>query len=126
MNIFTHFFSKSADNNDQKYLIITQDLLRREAEIGGKMFGEIPKGSNRQFFQLEKHTWVWVEQWTIRGQRNTRTTKYLIKPTELLKSVNGGHYERATLQETRHFASAVELYVESVDDILYNNTILAA
>lgn len=124
MNIFTHFFTKNLNNPEQKYQRITQDLLRREAEIGGSLFGPVPKGSKRQFFQLEKHTWIWIEQWTERGQRRSKTTKYMIKPTELLRSVDGGHYERASLQETRNFANAVEQYVKRVDSELYNNTIL--
>jgi hypothetical protein len=124
MNIFTQYFSKNSKNNDRKYAEITRDLLRREAVIGGQMFGPLPKGASRQFFQLEKHTWVWVEQWTIKGQRHTKTTKYLVKPAELLKSVNGGHYERTSLQEAKNFESAVHLYVESVDSKMYSNTIL--
>ena len=126
MNIFTQFFSNNSKNKEQKYLEITRDLLRREAEIGGRLFGPIPKGTKRQFFQLEKHTWVWVEQWNQNGKQMSKTTKYMIKPTELLKSVNGGHYERTTLQEAKNFERAVHLYVKQVDKELYNGKIFAA
>ncbi len=126
MNIFTQFFSKNSNKNEVKHQEIIRDLLRREAEIGGKLFGPVPKGSSRQFFRLEKHTWVWVEQWTENGQKKTKTTKYLIKPTELLKSVNGSSYERTSIQEAKNFNSAVHLYVERVDEEMYGNIILAA
>jgi hypothetical protein len=123
MNIFTQFFSRNSNNQEAKYREITRDLLRREAHIGGQLFGQIPKGGNRQFFQLEKNTWVWVEQWLERGQPKTKTTKYLIKPTEVLKSVNGGNYERASLEEAKNFEQAVHLYVEGVDRQMYSNAI---
>jgi hypothetical protein len=126
MNIFTQFFSRGLKSNEQKYQEITRDLLRREAEIGGRLFGPLPKGTKRQFFQLEKHTWVWVEQWNQNGKQQTKTTKYMIKPTELLKSVNGGQYERTTLQEAKNFERAVHLYVEQVDKELYNGKISAS
>jgi hypothetical protein len=125
MNIFTQFFS-SNKNKEQKYQEITRDLLRREAEIGGRLFGPLPKGAKRQFFQLEKHTWVWVEQWNQNGKQFSKTTKYMIKPTELIKSVNGGHYERTSLQEAKNFERAVHLYVKQVDKELYNGKISAA
>lgn len=126
MNIFTHYFSKNVHNDDRKQLNITRDLLRREAEIGGSLFGPVPKGNKRQFFQLQKHTWVWVEQYTVDGQQRTKTTKYLMKPTELLKSVDGSHYERTSIQEARHFEKAVHLYVERVNSEMYSNSIVIA
>lgn len=126
MNIFTQFFQKNAGNVAKRQADISRDLLRREAVIGGKLFGPTLKGTNRQFFQLEKNTWVWVEQWTVKGKQNIKTTKYLIKPTELLKSVDGSHYERTSLQEAINFEQAVKLYVAEVDSKLYSNAILAS
>jgi hypothetical protein len=123
MNIFTQFFKKNIDNHDIKQSNISRDLLRREAKIGGSLFGPIKKGSDRQFFQLEKNTWIWVEKWTESGRQRTKTTKYLVKPTELIKSVNGGHYERTSLQEAKNFEQAVHLYVQEVDAKIYGNVI---
>jgi hypothetical protein len=123
MNIFTQFFKKNADNESKMYDDISRDLLRREAEIGGKLFGPTPKGSSRKFFHLENNIWVWVEEWTVKGRKHSKTTKYLLKPNDLLKSVNGSHYERTSLQEAIHFEQAVKLYVEEVDSKLYGNVI---
>lgn len=123
MNIFTQFFKKKSPNDNVKYENISRDLMRREAKIGGRLFGPVKKGCDRQFFQLEKNTWIWVEKWTESGKQRTKTTKYLVKPTELIKSVNGGHYERTSLQEAKNFERAVHLYVEEVDRELYGNVI---
>jgi hypothetical protein len=124
MNIFTQFFKKSPKDENQIKAEITRDLIRQEAIIGGKLFGPIPKGSSRQFFRLEKNTWVWVEGWQKNGKNYSKTTKYLIKPTELLKSVNGGHYEKASSEEAKNFVQAVNAYVEQVDTKIYDNLIL--
>ena len=124
MNIFTQFFKKNQQDETFRQAEISRDLLKREAEIGGQLFGSLPKGTTRQFFRLEKNTWVWVENWQENGKNHSKTTKYLIKPTELLKSVNGGHYERTSLQEAKNFEQAVHAYVEQVDEKMYGNVIL--
>jgi hypothetical protein len=126
MNIFTQFFKKNSKDETQRKAEISRDLLKREAEIGGKLFGEVPKGSSRKFFRLEKNTWVWVENWEQNGRKYSKTTKYLIKPTELLKSTNGGQYQRTSLQEAKNFEQAVYAYVEEVDKKIYGNIILSS
>jgi hypothetical protein len=126
MNIFTQFFKKNYKDEDQRKAEIIRDLLQREAEIGGRLFGPLPKGSSRKFFRLEKNTWIWVENWQQNGKQYTKTTKYLIKPTELLKSTDGGHYQRTSLQEAKNFEQAVYSYVEQVDKKIYGNIILSS
>jgi hypothetical protein len=124
MNIFTQFFSKSAQDSEARYQDITRDLIRRESMIGKEIFGPVPAGGSREFFHLDKHTWVWVETWTDRASRTkkTRTTKYMIKPTEIIKSVNGSHYERVTLEEAKRFEHAVHIYVKRVQKEVYGST----
>lgn len=126
MNIFTQFFSKNSKDMNQIKTEITRDLLKREAEIGGEIFGPLPKGTSRKFFRLEKNTWIWVENWQENGKNRSKTTKYLIKPTEVIKSVNGGHYERTSLQEAKNFEQAVHSYIEQVDKKMYGNAILGS
>ncbi len=122
MNIFTQFFSKAAKNPELYAQEINRDLMRRESAIGRQLFGPIPKGVSREFFRLDKNIWVWDEQWTDSGVRKSKNTKYMIKPTEILKSVNGSGYERLSLAEAKNFERAVHSYVKRVKREVYGLT----
>ena len=119
MNIITQFFKKNYSGVNGRFEEIKRDLLRRESKIGGQLFGPVPKGVTREFFCLDRHTWVWVEQWNQGGSYKSRTTKYMIRSTEILKSVNGSSYERVSVQEAKNFEKAVNQYVKRVKSEIY-------
>lgn len=98
-----------------------RDLIRREAKIGATVFGPVPKGTKREFFCLDTHTWVWHEEWTDQfGNHQVRTTNYHVRRDGLLKSSNGGSYQRVSPAETRRFKQAVEVYGERINQQLYS------
>lgn len=100
-----------------------RNLIRHEAKIGGSVFGAVPTGHRREFFCLDRNTWVWHEEWAdARGNQHIRTTRYDVRPDGLLKSQNG-HYQRVNSQETKRFKQAVRLYIERVNREMYNNAI---
>lgn len=115
MNIFTRFFEKfyAKDHNPET---IRHQLIKAEAEIGKNVFGPVPKGVNREFFCLDRDTWVWQE--TVNGR--TRVTKYKIKKNEIIKSVDGAQYERVSLEEAKRFANATVTYKNRVKRELYD------
>jgi hypothetical protein len=99
---------------EEQYAAIERKLIRREAKIGGKLFGPLPKGHDRQFFCLDEHTWVWHENWTDKnGQRHTLTTRYEIRPEGILK-VQNGRYQQLTRNEVKNLLKAAELYQDRV------------
>ena len=85
-------------------------LIRREAQVGGTLFGPIPAGHERQFFCLDQHTWVWHESWKENGQDKVVTTRYDVRPSGVIKSQNGQSYQRLSLQEARNLFRAVTMY----------------
>lgn len=96
-----------------------RNLIRHEAQIGGQVFGAVPKGHRREFFCLDRHTWVWHEEWVDQnGQKNIRTTRYDVRPDGILKSQNG-HYQRVNDAEAARLEKAAELYVQRVSNELY-------
>ena len=75
-------------------------LIRREAEIGGKIFGPVPKGHRREFFCLDEHSWVWHEEWIDKsGIKQLRNTRYDVRPSGIVKVHNGRGYTAISLAQ---------------------------
>jgi len=96
---------------------IKSELLRREAEIGGKLFGPVPKGHHRQFFCLDKHTWIWHEEWNdAQGIHRAVTTRYDIRPSGVIKSQDGQNtFRRLSQEEATNLRNAMVMYGQHVD-----------
>lgn len=108
---------------EQRDTDLYRNLIRHEAKIGGSVFGPIPAGHRREFFCLDRHTWVWHEEWRdTTGATRIRTTRYDVRPDGLLKSQNG-QYQRVSNSETIRFKQAVRLYVDRINREMYNGLI---
>jgi hypothetical protein len=100
--------------SDQRRLDAQRSLLHYGARIGGEVFGPIPEGHRREFFCLDRHTWVWHEEWidpTTRD-RHVVTTRYDVRPNGILKSQGDQSYQRLSAQESRNLYQAMTLYYE--------------
>ena len=96
---------------------LERQLIRNEAQIGGRLFGAIPTGHRREFFCLDEHTWVWHEQWLQNGLPKAVNTYYTVRPDTILKSQDGNsHYKELSLTEAKNFYKAVNLYGERVNE----------
>jgi hypothetical protein len=105
-----------AQKNTQRQADMTKALIHHEAKIGGSLFGPIPKGTRREFFCLDKHTWVWHEEWTDKqtGKRQIMTTRYDVRPDGVLKSQGGQSYRKLRGTEADNFYKAIEMYGQQV------------
>lgn len=104
---------------DSRARLRHQQMLH-EAKIGGTLFGDAPAGHRREFFCLDKHTWVWHEEWADEsGRQHIVTTRYDVRPDGILKSQNGNHYQRVSLQEAKHLAQAAKIYTQRVRSEVY-------
>lgn len=82
------------------------NLIRHEAKIGGQVFGPVPKGHRREFFCLDRHTWVWHEEWIdTSGARQIQTTRYDVRPGSVFKSQNG-QYKKVSNSELKRLQEA--------------------
>ncbi len=100
-----------------------RNLIRREAKIGGTLFGPVPKGGRREFFCLDERTWVWHEEWIdkVSGQLKSKTTRYDVRPDGILKAQDGQQsYRYVSPQEAKHLYEAAKIYDERVRAELYN------
>lgn len=106
---------KKAERRAELY----RNLIRHEARIGGQLFGPVKPGTRREFFCLDEHTWVWHEEWVdANGQRQIKTTRYDVRPDNILKSQNG-HYQEIGREEADRLVEAALLYRNRVNTELY-------
>jgi hypothetical protein len=90
-------------------------LLHYEARLGGELFGPVPKGRRREFFCLDRHTWVWHEEWKdAQGVHRAVTTRYDIRPTGIIKSQGNRSYQRLSPDEAKNLYKAARLYADHV------------
>jgi hypothetical protein len=118
--------------DDERRARQQRDLIRREAAIGGQLFGPLAKGARREFFCLNRHTWIWHEEWVdAQGQRHAIMTRYDVRPQGVYKAQDGQPYRPLNRQEARHFYRAVMMYHDAVKrevygDLTYLNALAAA
>lgn len=114
------FSARAAQRHTEREAELYRALIRREAKIGGELFGPVPEGHRREFFCLDRHTWVWHEEWIDQnGQSQIRTTRYDVRPGGVLKAQDGQTYQQVTRREALRLREAVQLYKQRVHDELY-------
>jgi hypothetical protein len=112
----TNSAQRAQDREAELYRV----LIRREAKIGGEIFGAIPEGTRREFFCLDEHTWIWHEEWIDENKnRQVRTTRYDVRPTGILKAQNGQSYQQISKSEALRLREAVEVYNQRIRNELY-------
>lgn len=108
-------------NAEERKAELYRNLIRHEARIGGQLFGPVPSGGKREFFCLDRRTWVWHEEWTDEnGQHRSKTTRYDVRPNGILKAQDGSSYQYVTDEEARHLRDAAILYEKRVNSELYS------
>jgi len=99
-----------------------RNLIRHEAKIGGQLFGSVPKGTRREFFCLDRRTWVWHEEWVdANGKEQVRTTRYDVRPDGILKAQDGQPYKMVSRDEARNLYNAAQLYRKRINNEIYSH-----
>jgi len=94
---------------------IYRDTIREFARMGGHLFGPIPTGTRREFFCLDRHTWIWHEEWTDANNiRQVRTTRYDIRPHGIFKAQDGSPYQPLNHEEMSRLYMAMYHYHQNV------------
>ena len=114
---------KTQRQQDQRSQIYS-NLIRREARIGGQLFGATPDGGRREFFCLDENTWIWHEEWTDKsGQRQSVTTRYDVRPNGVLKTQNGQTYQYIDQAEATNLVKAAKKYYARIFSEIYQPAI---
>lgn len=98
-----------------------RELIQLESEIGATIFGEKPGYvKRREFFNLDKDTWIWYEEITTTdGKTEELTTKYEVQPQGILKVQPNYTYSYLEGAELDNFVLAVKEYYERVARQVY-------
>lgn len=97
-----------------------RELIQLESEIGRELFGPIPKDHRREFFNLDKNTWIWYEEYKDNaGLVQSSTTRYEVQDRGILKAQDGAQYSYLEGDELKNLAVAVEMYYERVAREVY-------
>lgn len=92
-----------------------RNLIRKEAAVGGKLFGSIPQNGRREFFCLDENTWVWHEEWVdASGKLHAVTTRYDLRTHGAFKAQDGQPYRPLTKDEARNLYQAIKTYEKRV------------
>jgi hypothetical protein len=93
-----------------------RELIRLESNIGRDLFGAVPAGHRREFFCLDRSTWIWYEEWNdpTTNKAKSLTTRYEVHPNGILKVQDGRPYHFIEGQELQNLSVATQLYRERV------------
>lgn len=96
------------------------DLINAESSLGRTIFGPIPAGHQREFFQSKKNVWIWHESFFNQiGNLEEMTIRYEVRPTGVYKRANMGEYRKIEGMELTNFCMATRKYLDLVKTKLY-------
>lgn len=96
------------------------DLINSESSLGRTIFGPIPVGHQREFFQYKKNIWIYHENWEVCGTKKEVTIRYEVREDGVYKKPLGGKYVKIVGAELENFHRALRTYLKLVKDNLYN------
>jgi hypothetical protein len=104
-----------------KRAVRRNNLIHHEAQIGSSVLGEVPAGHQREFFCLDKNTWIWSEQWFDSETKTNQhmSVRYEIQPNGILKIVNDIPRGYITGKELKNLVSAIKIYTNRVAVEMY-------
>lgn len=97
-----------------------EDKINLESELGRTIFGPIPAGHQREFFEHRKNLWIWHESWDELGKRHEITIRYEVRPGGVFKKVNGSAYYKLEGPELQNFLAATRRYLYLIKTQLYH------
>lgn len=109
-----------SDLKPRKQIRTLDDKINAESELGRTIFGPIPAGHQREFFEHKKNLWIWHESWTECGQPHEITIRYEVRPDGVFKKSNGSAYFKITGAELENFRLATRKYLELIKTQLYH------
>lgn len=104
--------------------VTERELIQLESEIGSQLFDKVPAGNRREFFCLDKDTWIWHEESidVETGKQVVLTTRYEIHENGILKAQEGARYNFIEGKELHDLLVATQRYDERVATEVYGQS----
>lgn len=126
-----HLFLKSKNTYKPKTIVSTKkqasslstreaELINAESSLGRTLFGPIPAGHRREFFNHKKNVWIWHESWYENGTNHITTIRYEVRPSGVFKRIGRGKYQQLKGHELDNFRRATHAYLRLIKQKLYN------
>ncbi|MBR5647440.1 hypothetical protein IKW73_00645 [Candidatus Saccharibacteria bacterium] len=97
------------------------ELVNAESAYGRTIFGPVPAGHQREFFEHRKNVWIWYESWIDQnGLPLNQTIRYEVRPAGVYKKIAGQGYQKLDGKELDNFRTAAKTYLRLVKTNLYN------
>lgn len=112
-------FPLAKKNVVKRPTIMRDDLINAESELGRTIFGPVPVGHQREFFQYTKNVWMWHENWTDLGRKYEITIRYEVRKDGVYKKIQGHGYQKISGSELENFRQALHAYLKVVKEKLY-------
>lgn len=97
------------------------DLINAESALGRTIFGPIPSGHQREFFEYRKNIWIWYESFTKpSGGLQEMTIRYEVRPSGVYKRPGNGTYRKIQGVELDNFRKAAQAYLGLIKKKLYS------
>lgn len=97
-----------------------EELVNLESQWGGTLFGPIPAGHERKFFEHKKNVWIWYESWRDKtGTMQEMTIRYEVRPAGVFKRAAGDKYKKLSGKELDNFRLAAKNYLSLIKNKLY-------
>lgn len=96
-------------------------LIDAESSFGRTLFGPIPEGHQREFFEHKKNVWIWYDGWTDEvGNVHGTTIRYEVKPNGVFKKIANEPYRLIEGEELDNFRRAAKMYLNLIKTNLYH------
>lgn len=97
-----------------------EELVNAESALGRTIFGPVPVGRQREFFEYRKNVWIWHESYTdYNGVLQDMTVRYEVRPEGVFKRAGNSSYLKIEGAELDNFRKAAKAYLNLVKTNLY-------
>lgn len=108
------------NHTEQSMGVPFANLIDEESKLGRTLFGPIPEGHQREFFEHKKNVWIWYDGWQDEnGGIQGITIRYEVKPEGVFKKTPGNPYVKLEGEELDNFRRAAHMYLDLIKTKLY-------
>lgn len=120
-NIINNSIGYRGDSHRYSNRFSYEDLVNAESAFGRTIFGPVPAGHQREFFESRKNVWIWYESYmNTDGTMHEMTIRYEVRPDGVFKKIGNASYNKIEGSELENFRQAARTYLNLIKTNLYS------